>query len=592
MAETNLTQPSPAGDSGKVRSLDEVLSEFASLAQNPENLFDAAVVAVGMCEAVNKFLDTVPTAPPYQMADGSLLDEQARNWYKAQFSEVSAKLQALLDCLPSELSESSRFHALVNAVKAGVSVDRLKEVAREVKGFTERVMLCLTPEQVQAQQLAVDILDALLNLRNAEESRPAAPPVIPDAFPGDLGKVPNNPLIACALEAIRKTGPRAFRLQHGWRLDERGRPVFEFQPSYEKRITVYLEPPRSAKDPGEWSKDLIEKNSPGLVGDVALAMLAQLCEPSVGDTPKYPLLEMVRTSPDAILGYKGIRRYGAERCELRHRIVKAAELLRALRFDVERWPISDPKTNKLSKDGARWTGDRFLDIVEAARNGEILFWSVRAGHWAYWFLHPTARVWLAKMSRVLLEFDQRGAELIAKKMGQYVIFLAQALKWTEKELRIDSLLTAIGELPVPEHRDEHWAGRTRDRLEAALELLKTHGVIADYHFLGVRDPDDHARGWVAPWLVDKLQMILPEAAPELSVTAYKKLGAGKRPRRGRVQFDGAALRRLRIGRNWPQTELAKKLKITRPYLSYIESGKRFPSKQLQARIEAWRDSAV
>ena len=54
----------------------------------------------------------------------------------------------------------------------------------------------------------------------------------------------------------------------------------------------------------------------------------------MGRKPQAPLLEPVRITADAILQYKGIRRWGMEHRLLHERIVTEMEHLRSLHFDV------------------------------------------------------------------------------------------------------------------------------------------------------------------------------------------------------------------------------------------------------------------
>ena len=133
--------------------------------------------------------------------------------------------------------------------------------------------------------------------------------------------------------------------------------------------------------------DLVEQLTP-LTADVALAVLAQLCEPSVGRKPQAPLLEPVRITADAILQYKGIRRWGLERRLLHERVFTEMEHLRSLHFDVEKYPNGILPRASGTPAGVSWQGDRLFDIVKVECYQESLFgdrerievsWLVRSG---------------------------------------------------------------------------------------------------------------------------------------------------------------------------------------------------------------------
>jgi hypothetical protein len=135
----------------------------------------------------------------------------------------------------------------------------------------------------------------------------------------------------------------------------------------------------------------IESLNP-FTADVAFALLAQLCQPSVGATPQYPLVECVRITADAILRHDGIQRQGKERRLLQERVFQEMERLKALHFDVEQWPGFDSDSQRWKKRGESWQGDRLFDIVKVEQYQQSLFgekevvevsWLVRPSQWVH-----------------------------------------------------------------------------------------------------------------------------------------------------------------------------------------------------------------
>lgn len=448
----------------------------------------------------------------------------------------------------------------------------------------------------------------LWDLRTSIVETDEVAPVL-NAFPNDTGKLPNNPLMAAGMAAIWKGGPRARILLSGWFENDAGRPMYQHEGAKGGRILVYPSLSRNATDPLPTTEVLwnfVENLSP-FTADVALAVLAQLCEPSTGDKPKYPLLESVRISSDAILRYKGIQRWGKEHRILQERVFEEMERLRTLHFDVEKYPAWNLKTGKWEPTGASWQGDRLFDIVKVEMYQESLFgererievsWLVRAGQWAYWWLNAQGRVWIARMARVLLELDHQGAAM-AKKIGQRVTLLDGVLQpGALKPLRVDHLLESVGELPAPEERARNWAGRTRDRFDEAMLALREAGVFANAKWPDGCGPDDpdRSKGWAEKWLAAHVQITLPEAPPELPrntspapLMPQHRRRAGPRSKKptAEQQIDGAAIRQARTERGWSQEALARHLGISPPYLSQMENGKRLPSKDLTGRIRTW-----
>lgn len=437
--------------------------------------------------------------------------------------------------------------------------------------------------------------------------------LVPNAFLADYGTVPTNPAIYAVIAAIRKGGPQATILVGGWQ-QVADRVIYEHTIKRGGRILVYPNPV-GATDPLPTTEAMwcfVESLNP-FTADVALAVLAQLCEPSTGDKPKAPMLQPVRITADTILQYKGINRRGKDRRLLRERIHDEMDLLQSLYFDVDKYPGTDPRTGKRDPKGAEWRGDRLFDIVRVEQYQENLFgerdvievsWSVRAGQWAYWWLNPQGRVWVCRMARVILELDHRQnrpAAVMAKNIAQVICLGGPNQRQGLILRRIDRLLEEAGALPRPKSRDRHWAGRTRERFDDAMLKLREVNIFADVTWPDGHGPGapDRTKGWVEPWLNSKVKIILPDDPPELSLKERKAL-APPRPRRGGRQskpptpsqrIDGAAIRRARADRGWKQATLARHLGVSTPYLSQLETGKRLPSKALRAKIDTWLEGA-
>jgi hypothetical protein len=403
--------------------------------------------------------------------------------------------------------------------------------------------------------------------------------LIPDAFYGGEGRVPNNYVISAGLLAMNSAGHRARVLWRGWRENDSGRPTYRYEPTHGKKVLVYPDLPEIASNEVRRTEILwnyVERLDPDL-SDVALAVLAQMCEPNTGDRPKHPMLMPVIITDDAILEYKGIDHVNRE--SERSRIHSQMESLRALSFDVD---FSRIEPSGHASRGLSWQGDRLFDIVRMEQFQEDCFggrktvsttWAVRAGLWAGWWFSTETRLYMGRMARVLLSLGSRGRRGIAKRIGQRLLLLSQVSRPRgEVSIFIRTLLEDVGELLSPEARSRHWASRTRTVLEEAVALLEEVGVLKTVRWPEGFGPEDldREKGWVDPWLNALIRVRTSISARAASdCLRDRRFQKPKATRRKESQITGSQIRSARnnIVPRWPQEQLANHLGITRSYLS-------------------------
>ena len=448
---------------------------------------------------------------------------------------------------------------------------------------------------------------------------------IPNAFPKGIAVIPNNPVVATGLRAIFKGGPNARKLLGGWsqigeqvlyrQLHRSGRGEIRYYPQISPSHT-------SQTVPVDTLWEFVESLNP-FTADVALAILAQLCEPSAGIKPKFPLRQSVLINANAILRYKGIQKYGQDRRIMEKRIHEEVERLRNLHFDMERYPMP------WNKKGTKYIGDRLFDIVRVDTYQLKLFgkeeiiemaWSVRAGQWAeHFFNTEQERVWTSRMAKALIEMDhrkQRKTAQLAKKIGYLLLTVPGGTAHRNRPVtrRIDRIFEEIGELPAPEFRTKDWAGRLRDNLMKAWDILLNAGVIKELEFrdgFGFEDTD-RTKGWVENWLASKVTLTTPEAVPEPTTQELEDFRRQHlKNKKGRKRRISKKVRKnpqpiqLRVcsaqyrkkirdaceEHYISQRTLAKSLGIAASTLSNILRGHDLPSLRLAEKINHWLEES-
>ncbi len=427
-------------------------------------------------------------------------------------------------------------------------------------------------------------------------------PRVPSAFPNGVGTIPNNPMIAAVLGAVLKGGPSARHLMNGWTPADDGRLVYRHIGKRGGEIHVYFDTNGDSMSAGLEKPDpvarqiaMIEALNP-LTADVMFMVLAQTCEPGLGNRAKFPLLDPVAVSANAMMKTKDFKSWGKERERFRERIGEEVALLSRLRCDVIRYPGWDPAIGRWNPTGVSASGERLFEVVpfdggSSAEARQDRVWLARLGQWSQWWLNFHAKVWICPIQRDLVRFDHRSnraADVIAKKIGLNTTMLWGAFRSRRRmERRIDHLLEDIGELPDYEGRGHHWAGRTRDRFEEAMLRLVECGVLGRVDWVAGGGPGDadRSKGWVARWLASKVRIYRP--MPETA-----KPGAAdvdRRPIRLRLE-SGGDIRSLRTKGLMSQKDMAKELRISPAYLSQIENGRKPLPDVIRERLERIVDS--
>ncbi len=417
---------------------------------------------------------------------------------------------------------------------------------------------------------------------------------IQDAFPGGIGIVAQNPQLRAVVQALWAGGLAAPTRSRGWHLSEDGRLVFVCRVrKLRGSVVVGLGPVAGQTSTEDLWREV--SNLDAFAADVALAVLAQVCKPALGDEPEGLAGASVRISARQILGYIGAGGRGRKRNEAARRVAAAMERLGALVCDVS-------IRSKHRGEAYRWSGEALFRIVraDAGDDPDSAAWDVRLGQWTELWLNRSASLWTARMAKSLLRLPRSGnraSKLLAKKIG--INLLLEPYKGRERRVKHRTLLADAGELPRPEHLNEHTYGRLRDRLNGALELLCHLGILESCapDCRAGAEPENRAKGFSGPWLNTTVTLRL--AAPYYSERRGTRPGsrgatasadgpegpddAGARPSSG--VWTEVRVRRHELGMKL--IEVAGKIGIGAPYLSRLERGAARGSTGLAARGTAW-----
>ena len=414
-----------------------------------------------------------------------------------------------------------------------------------------------------------------------------------DVFLDGAGTVPVNPLTSAAIRALMNAGHAARGHLGGWHADEEGQPQYRHFGKRAGEIRIRIDASEAA-DLGDDGWEILEGVSPFTL-DVALALLAQMCDPRTRDRTKWPMSHPAAVSASRILRYKGIARRSGNGGDLLHRIDQEIRRLQSLRFDLIGFPAWDSAISRWNPAGVSVDGVRLIEAVESeSTSARDRVWLVRLGPWTEWWLNSQAKVWTGPLPKALIEFDHRknrATEVLAKKIGIDALMLWCAIRSRAHiERRVESLLEDIGELPAPEHRNAHWAGRMRDRFDEALLALKEQGLIDNVVWPDRFAPGscDRNKGWVEPWLASKITLVRPaDLFGPIDEERVRKT-ANRRRRAVRAVPSGAGdLRHARLRLGLSQASLAQALGVSASYLSQMETGKMPLSDRVMGNASAY-----
>ncbi len=301
---------------------------------------------------------------------------------------------------------------------------------------------------------------------------------------------PNNPVTAKAMQSLALFGTNHNTKLTTW-IEENG-GICATYASSSSEIKILFHDTRIS--------DTFE--FPPIIMSVAALLL------SAGTESKNSNRPAIITVKD-ILKSLNVKSYGDKRAVIAEDIKRSISILNSIFVTYKEIP------NSKSKNISTVSGNLVqLTPITELRDGRphLDCWSLKLGAWSDLFLTYDKKRgvnWTTTIPPALLEFDwrpQRASENMAKKIGLLVrVFPGGTAIFTENQqrLRVQNLLSLVGELPIPSFGNRNWAHRTRQRLEAALQLLEKDGVFTKAQYEHAPHPRSDS-WWAQEWLQSNL----------------------------------------------------------------------------------------
>lgn len=194
----------------------------------------------------------------------------------------------------------------------------------------------------------------------------------------------------------------------------------------------------------------------------------------------------------------------------------------------------------------------------------------------------------AILNTIALELDPKNKRY-EKRLIRYLTYL-----WANRRknvayhqgIKVEKVLSEIG-LALEEEKP----GRTKDRLEKALDFLETEAkVINGWEYEEWDEANAPSRGWVEHWLKAKITIEPPDVVMDYYREHVKQPETlPSTPKEGKANADPLAslLRQARQQRGLSMGQTAEELGISKAMISLIENGKALPSRKNRERIERW-----
>jgi len=315
----------------------------------------------------------------------------------------------------------------------------------------------------------------------------------------------------------------------------------------------------------------------------------------------------VWVSIDQILGYRGLASHitGAHRggFSTAQRAAVTESLLRimAMRLQVFSMTVLEEQANEGGERKVRPVQRQIggpalevgLDLTQTDFLGrtEIKALLVRPGEmFARYYSGPGRPV--ALLSQKALTY-RPGREDWEKRLTRYF-----AYNWDRRSHEgVDRQHHQVAQLLDAAHHqpNQNRPEDTRERLEKALRRLTDDGVIAGWEYVPGTwaEAERPQRRWFPLWLEASVEVLAPDEVQKFYTlalppeTARMAMAPALPAQVADGQITGEAVVALRKHFGLTQESLAEALNVTRSLIALIESGRRPPSKKLQASLRDW-----
>lgn len=524
-------------------------------------------------------------------------------------------MSGILDKVISGYIKAGPTATRISRIKPEDNDPTFLDIAQDEEGY---IYLLARKEAAKKELLRLKEKDTELSLHDAvkalieerlkywDEESKAVPRIPRTASPFDeQGKAAmgNNPPCHVLFEAIGRGGPNARKKKNGWQgssIDPK-QPLFRDPQKVKGDWTVAFDKDQTGRI-DNWAR--VEGLS-ALHTKLGLFALAKICDPR--NQMRHPNKEPVGVSYEDLRRALGLRKTPiAEFKPSADSLVKDVADLKA----TVRGIMINGKPDGIAECSLFVVSKVWDKQFEMFGEPVQIGWLFDPGPWAKHYFNRDAKPWLSTLQNTVLDLDHRGimrADNMALHIATLLFVVAGGSQFQTKAITktVEELLELAGELLEPEHRDKNWAGRTRERLEAALDALLEKKLLAAVDYGPKYPGGENGKGWVDDWLSATITLTSPEAAeflgrdvPEPVAKQPARLERQRKARKPKPAPQGerldeltAARLRTGIGQKFPnQTEAAKHFGYTQSGLSLILAGKRTPSADATAKFNAFLDS--
>lgn len=318
-----------------------------------------------------------------------------------------------------------------------------------------------------------------------ENEKPPKEPEVNSIFEDATAHVPNNPFISAVFKAIFHGGKQAGQTAGGW-FERGGKVRFEDTKSTGGTVTITLDIPADGVEDEESVEQQwrFVQGLSAFTADVLMGVLCQIGNHFYEKNTDKPHMQTTVITSKQILKDKPITRRGDDDWKIRERVGKEIDRICCLNARVKGF-----KKPRSKKDNIPEFSCRVIKVEPCQERFSRLdyryvttAWEVKPDKWSEHWMSTESAKFIGVLHPGLygLDYrDQRGAELMAKKIGYLFLTVPRGTYPLQHGLNksVKNLMESIGDYTHPKARGKDQMGRKVKNLVAGIEVLAGSNLI-------------------------------------------------------------------------------------------------------------------